>query len=76
MAAMEGCRSVVDEWPNIQAPPPPELAEVTVDPATSALLVLDVQKGNCNLRRVRGVSNAPGTRRHAVLTRSDMTQSR
>ncbi len=32
---------VIAEWANVKAPPPPELKPVTVDPKTTALLLLD-----------------------------------
>ena len=33
--------TVIDDWANIKAPPPPALKAVTVDPSTTALLLLD-----------------------------------
>lgn len=44
-------RTIVEEWRDVQAPPPPSLRGVSVDPATTALLILDVQQQNCNLQR-------------------------
>src|SRR4051812_17015243 len=41
---------IVSDWSTAVAPPPPELKEVTVDPATTALLFLDIMKGNCSAR--------------------------
>jgi nicotinamidase-related amidase len=41
---------VVSDWKTAVAPPPPELKEVTVDPATTALLFLDIMKGGCSAR--------------------------
>jgi nicotinamidase-related amidase len=32
---------IIDEWANVKAPPPPALKPVTVDPKTTALLLLD-----------------------------------
>lgn len=43
--------TIIDEWPTVKAPPPPELKPVTVDPKVTALLILDIQKGNCNPQR-------------------------
>jgi nicotinamidase-related amidase len=40
-------QTVIDEWPSIKAPPAPELTAVTVDPQTTALLMLDFLKQNC-----------------------------
>jgi nicotinamidase-related amidase len=32
---------IIDNWANVKAPPPPELKPVTIDPKTTALLMLD-----------------------------------
>jgi nicotinamidase-related amidase len=40
-------QTIIDEWPSIKAPPAPELKAFTVDPATTALLMLDFLKQNC-----------------------------
>lgn len=42
---------VVDEWAAVKAPPPPALKPVTIDPKTTALLVLDIVKQTCNAQR-------------------------
>src|SRR5665213_1746970 len=39
--------SVVDDWSSIKVPPPPALQSITVDPATTALLLLDFVKQTC-----------------------------
>ncbi len=67
MVASGGCggmsgprKSIVDEWDSVEVPSPPEVQAVSVDPATTALLVLDIQKGNCNAeRRPRCVASVP-----------------
>ena len=41
---------IVDDWGKAVAPPPPELKQVTVEPATTALLLLDIMKGGCSAR--------------------------
>ncbi len=38
---------VIDNWAQIQAPPAPKLEDVTIDPKTTALLMLDFLKQNC-----------------------------
>ncbi len=43
--------SIIDEWATVKPPPPPELKPVTVDPKTTALLVLDLFKQPCNVER-------------------------
>jgi nicotinamidase-related amidase len=41
---------IVTEWGSVKAPPAPQLKPVTVDPKTTALLVLDFMKNNCGAR--------------------------
>jgi nicotinamidase-related amidase len=41
-------QTVIDAWNTIKAPPPPTLQSVTVDPRTTALLVLDFVTQTCN----------------------------
>ena len=41
---------VISEWSTSVVPPPPPLKEVTVDPATTALLFLDIMKAGCSAR--------------------------
>jgi nicotinamidase-related amidase len=40
--------TIIDDWSTVKAPPPPALQSVTVDPATTALLVLDFVKQTCS----------------------------
>jgi nicotinamidase-related amidase len=40
----------IDEWASVKAPPPPALKPVTVDPKTTALLMLDFHPPNCTNR--------------------------
>lgn len=44
-------QTIIDQWSSITAPPAPELKPVTVDPATTALLMLDFVKQTCNQQR-------------------------
>lgn len=41
-------QGVYDEWDKVVPPAPPALVSVNIDPATTALLVLDVAKQTCN----------------------------
>lgn len=41
-------QTIIDEWAAIKTPPAPELKQVTVDPKTTALLLLDFVKQSCN----------------------------
>jgi nicotinamidase-related amidase len=45
-----GAQTIVDKWASVPAPAPPTLKEVTVDPQTSALLMLDFMSQNCGKR--------------------------
>jgi nicotinamidase-related amidase len=46
--------TIIDDWANVKVPPPPELKSVTLDPKSSALLLLDFNgheeatSGPCN----------------------------
>jgi nicotinamidase-related amidase len=42
--------NIVDEWASMKAPAAPELKSVTVDPKTTALLMLDFMNQNCGKR--------------------------
>ena len=52
--------TIIDEWANVKAPAPPELKSVTVDPKTTAIIVIDLIKQTCNeQRRPRCVASIP-----------------
>ena len=64
-------KTIVDEWGTVQAPKPPELKPVTMDPKTTALLVLDFVKQSCNNeRRPRCVTSVPQVQSLLKLARS------
>ena len=42
---------IIGEWASVKLPPAPELRPVVVEPRTTALLVLDMMKGNCGARQ-------------------------
>lgn len=53
-------QTIVDDWPRIAVPPAPELKPVTVDPKTTALLLLDFNRQTCNAeRRPRCIASIP-----------------
>lgn len=55
-----GEKTVIELWDTVKAPPPPEVKPVTVDPATSAFLVLDIEQRTCNTdARPRCVASVP-----------------
>jgi nicotinamidase-related amidase len=43
-------QTIIDQWSSIKAPPPPALKPVSVDPKTTALLMLDFMNQNCGKR--------------------------
>jgi nicotinamidase-related amidase len=49
-AGPAGAGDITTEWDSVKLPPKPELKSVTVDPKTTALLVLDLMKDNCGAR--------------------------
>lgn len=52
--------TIIDEWQNIKVPAPPQLKPVTLDPKTTALLVMDLIKQACNEQaRPRCVASIP-----------------
>lgn len=48
--ALSFATTIIDEWPNVKAPPAPALKPVTVDPKTTALLMLDFVPPTCGAR--------------------------
>jgi len=55
-------QTIVDEWVNVKTPPAPELKPVTVDPKTTALLMLDFMIHNCG-KRPRCIASLPAVRK-------------
>jgi nicotinamidase-related amidase len=53
---------IVDEWASIKTPPPPALKPVTVDPKTTALLMLDFMNQNCG-KRPRCIATLPAMKK-------------
>ena len=59
-ALPSSAETIIDEWQNIKAPPPPQLKAVTLDPKTTALIMTDIIKQTCNdQRRPRCVASIP-----------------
>jgi len=57
-------QNIVDQWASVKPPPPPELKPVTVDPKTTALLMLDFVKPSCNPERgSRCVATLPAVKK-------------
>jgi len=69
--SMAQTKTIIDEWASVQAPKPPELKTVTLDPKTTALLSLDFVKQTCNAeRRPRCLSSIPAAKRLLDESRS------
>jgi nicotinamidase-related amidase len=52
--------TIIDDWASVKPEPAPELKPVTVEPKTTALLVMELVKGGCNNdRRPRCVASIP-----------------
>jgi nicotinamidase-related amidase len=64
---------ITTDWTGAKLPPAPELKPVTVDPKTTALLVLDFMKGNCGARP-RCIATVPNVKKLLETARGhDMT---
>ena len=57
-AAPVQAASIIEEWDSVKAPPAPVLKAVTVEPKTTALLMLDFMNQNCG-KRPRCVESLP-----------------
>jgi nicotinamidase-related amidase len=72
-AAPASAQTIIDEWSSVKAPPAPELTSVTVDPKTTALLMLDFLKQNCG-SSPRCVATLPKAQKFLAAARAkDMT---
>ena len=64
-------QTIIDEWASVKAPPPPALKPVTIDRATTALLMLDFNKQTCNAkRRPRCIASIPHVRKLLMAARA------
>jgi nicotinamidase-related amidase len=53
---------IIADWGTVKPPPVPQLKPATVDPKTTALLVLDFMKGNCG-QRPRCIATVPNVKK-------------
>jgi nicotinamidase-related amidase len=58
LASPSHAADVIADWSKAELPAPPPLKEVTVEPATTALLFLDIMKAGCTARP-RCVASVP-----------------
>lgn len=57
-------KNIIDEWSQAKAPPPPALKAVRIDPASTALIVMDISTKTCSTaRRPRCVDTLPAIAR-------------
>ena len=49
-ASPAAAQNVIDDWQSVKVPPAPTLKPVTVDPKTTALLVIDLTNQFCGPR--------------------------
>lgn len=70
-----GAGSVIDEWAGVKAPPAPALKPVTVDPKTTALLLLDFIKRDpyCGPGKPRCEASLPAVQKLLVNARAHGT---
>jgi nicotinamidase-related amidase len=60
---------IIQEWANVKAPPAPEIKSVTVDPKTTALLLLDLINPNCT-HRPRCMASMPAMKKLLAAARA------
>ncbi|MGB6535523.1 MAG: isochorismatase family protein [Xanthobacteraceae bacterium] len=71
-AASARAADVVADWNSIKAPPPPALKPVSVDPKTTALLLLDFTHQICNAKsKPRCVASLPAMKKLLARARSN-----
>jgi len=61
--------NVIDDWASIKTPPAPQLKTVTVDPKTTALLMLDFMNPNCG-KRPACVASIPAVKKLLTAARA------
>lgn len=61
--------NVIEDWTSIKAPPAPRLKAVTVDPKTTALLMLDFMNQNCG-KRPACVASIPAVKKLLAAART------
>jgi nicotinamidase-related amidase len=62
-AAAFAASDIVEDWDSVKPPPKPELKAVTLDPSTTALLILDMSKNGACRTRPRCIATIPNVKR-------------
>lgn len=70
LLATASAQTVVEEWQSVKPPPPPELKPVTLDPKSTALLMLDFTQQICG-PRPRCVATLPKVQKLAAAARAN-----
>ena len=64
-------QTIIDEWASVTVPPPPALKPVTIDPKTTALLMLDFNQQTCNpQRKPRCITSIPKVKKLLTAARA------
>jgi nicotinamidase-related amidase len=63
LAAAARAADIIDEWSSVKPPPPPELKPVTVDPKTTALMLMDFLPGGYCAQSPRCVAVLPAMKK-------------
>ncbi len=63
IAASAWANDILDDWDSVKAPPKPELKAVTLQPSTTALLILDLTKNGSCSTRPRCQASVPSVKR-------------
>lgn len=64
-------QTIIDEWSQAKLPPPPQLKPVTIDPKTTALLVMDFTVQTCTPeRRPRCAASVPKVKKFVEAARA------
>jgi nicotinamidase-related amidase len=61
--AVASANDILDEWDSVKVPGKIELKPVTLDPSTTALLILDLSKGGSCTERPRCMASLPNVKR-------------
>ena len=61
-ASAASAQTIIDEWSTVKAPPAPKLKPVSIDPKTTALLMLDFVTPNCT-QRPRCMASLPAVKK-------------
>jgi nicotinamidase-related amidase len=62
-AASFAASDIVEDWDSVKPPPKPELKAVTLEPSTTALLILDMSKDGACKTRPRCMATIPNVKR-------------